>query len=221
MTWTKFIAVAVVFVAIVVPLSSPSLDTLSPSASVLSVQWTERNAIVINDDTRFTAENGVVSGSGTKLDPYIIEGWKIGQFENGTAIDIRNTDSHFRIRNVYTYSCAIGVQMNYVHNGWVEDSQFIDNDVGVAFFKSGDCKVLRSTIQGSDVALLISFSEVSQSDNTFINNNVDVQRTTREMPWELTWVGTVVCAAILIPLSAILVILIYFRVKRQRPPQKY
>jgi len=212
--------VTLIFVTLVALMSTTSGNSSSSAPSILSVEWTERLAIVIDDDTDFTAENGVVSGSGTKSDPYIIEGWKIGGFVNGTAIAIRNTDSHFRIRNVYTYSCSIGVQMNYVHNGWIEDSQFIDDAVGAAFFKSGDCKVVRSTFEGSDVAILISFSEVSQSDNTFLNNNVDVQRTTKEMPWELTWVGTVVCAAILIPLTAIFAVLVYFRVRRSLPRRK-
>jgi len=220
MTWTKSIAVALVLMTFAALVIAPSSHASSPRSTALTVEWTERMAIVINNDTGFTAENGVVSGSGTKTDPYIIEGWKIGGFINGTAINIRDTDSHFRVRNIYTYSSSVGVQMNNVHYGWVEDSQFIDDAVGVAFYKCGDCKVVRNTFEGSDVAILISFSEVSQSDNIFINNNIDVQRTVRETPWELTWVGTVVCAAIIIPLTAILSVMVYIRVKRSMAARK-
>lgn len=218
MSWTKPFAIVMVFTSLLAVLSAYNTPTSSSPVSALSVDWTERVAIVINADSMFTAEKGVVSGNGTKLDPYIIEGWKIGPLPNGTAIDIRNTNAYFRIRNVYAYSCSIGVLMNNVHNGWVEDSQFIGDSVGVAFFESDDCKVVRSTFEGSDVAILISFSDVSQSDNIFINNDIDVQRNKHDTPWELTWVGAVVCAAILVPLSAIIAFLLYFRVRRYPPP---
>jgi len=200
-------------------LSAALQQTDSSRASISTVDWTDRNAIVINDDSKFTSANGVTSGTGTKSDPYIIEGWRIGPLANGTAIDIRNTNVHFRIRNVYAFSCSIGVNMNSVHNSWVEDSQFVSDSVGVAFYECDNCKVLRSTFEGSDIAISISFSDVSQSGNTFINNDVDVVRNKQNTPWELTWVGATVCAAILIPLAAIIGILIYFRFRRYAPPR--
>ena len=200
-----------------IPLDSGSRG--SSSASAQTAEWTDRLPIVINGDTKFTYENGVTGGNGTKADPYIIEGWRIGPSPNGSAIDIRFTTAHFRIRDVYAFSCSFGVSMNTVDNGWIEDSQFVGNTVGASFYECDNCKVLRSTFEGSDIAISISFSDVSQSDNTFINNDVNVVRNKQEMLWELTWVGAAVCSVILIPLVAIISILVYYRIRRHAPPR--
>ena len=217
-TWTKFFATVIMLAAFFAVLSVTFVPSTSSCASAMSAEWTEHDAIVINDDSAFTSANGVVSGNGTKLDPYIIKGWKIGPFPNSTAINVWNTNAHFRIRNVYAFSCSIGVLMNNVSNGWVENSQFISNSLGVGFYKSDSCKVVGSTFEGSDVAILISFSDVSQSDNTFINNDINVAKYKRDVQWELSWVGATVCIVIFVPLVTIVVMLIYFRFRRFPPP---
>jgi len=67
----------------------------------------EHSPIHIDGDQDFTVENGVVSGSGTENDPYIIEGWDINgileHYIDGTTehfcIHIKNTMKHFIIRD--------------------------------------------------------------------------------------------------------------------------
>jgi len=219
MTWTKSFATVVVLTVLFAVLAASIAPSASSRALALSADWTERGPILINGDSRFTSENGIVSGSGTKSDPYIIEGWRIGPFPNSTAITTLNTNAYFKIRNVYTFSCSIGVFMNGVHNGWVEDSQFINDTVGVAFYKSDNCKVASCTIEGSDTAISTFYSGVSQSGNTFINNYVNVvSKKDEQRPWEFTWVGTVVWAAFFTFFAAIIAILIYNRVRRSPPP---
>jgi len=209
----------VVLVAILLVVSLVALESaVSSPASASTAGWTERGRIMIDSDSKFTVTNGVVSGSGSKSDPYIIEGWKIGPSANVTAIDIYNTNAYFRIRNVYVFSCSIGVLMSHVHNGRVENSQFIDDSVGVAVVESDDCKIVNNTFEGNDVAISISHSDVSLSDNTYINNGVKVARFKNEQPWEFTQVGAVVCVAVLIPLVAIISLLVYYRFKRVPPP---
>jgi hypothetical protein len=61
--------------------------------------------ILINEDDQFTAENGVTSGSGTQLDPYIIENWNIDPIQSAIGIWVTNTNSYFIIRN-----CSIDMQ---------------------------------------------------------------------------------------------------------------
>lgn len=58
--------------------------------------YTDHAPIVIEGDENFTEENGVTGGSGTKNDPYIIEGWKINK---ATAVSIEKTSSYFVIRD--------------------------------------------------------------------------------------------------------------------------
>ncbi|HDJ25985.1 MAG TPA: hypothetical protein ENF34_01550, partial [Candidatus Bathyarchaeota archaeon] len=65
--------------------------------------YTERGPIEIYGDEDFTSENGVVGGSGTPDDPYIIEGWEISADEQ-TGIFITETTKYFIIRNCHIYS---------------------------------------------------------------------------------------------------------------------
>lgn len=217
MSAPRLVRIVLVFAALSTFLLSGVMEDVSPGTEAAATQWTDHGRIMIDSDSEFTAENGVASGSGTKSDPYIIEGWRIGPSPNVTAIDIHNTRSHFRIRDVYLFSCSLGILMNNVHDGRVENSQFMNCSVGVAVVRSDDCKITTSTFEGSVVAISISYSDVSQSDNTFINNVNDVTRIKNKVPWEQSWIGAAVCVAILIPLVAVITMLLYFRF-RPAPP---
>ena len=41
------------------------------------IAFSNKMIIEISSNSEFNSSNGVVSGSGTDLDPYIIEGWNI------------------------------------------------------------------------------------------------------------------------------------------------
>ena len=60
--------------------------------------------ISINGNAGFTAANGVISGSGTPSDPYVIEGWEIfpAPFFT-TAISVSDTSAYFIIRNIIAH----------------------------------------------------------------------------------------------------------------------
>ena len=73
-------------------LPNTSGDLINPSV------LTQHNAIYIDGDSDFTSANGVVSGSGIKSDPYIIENWSISA-SNAHGILIENTNAFFKIRN--------------------------------------------------------------------------------------------------------------------------
>ena len=88
--------------------------------------------IISNAD--FTVPNGVVRGSGTATDPYVIEGWEIAP-TGSHGINIQNTDRFFVIRDVYVHGAPlgyVGVWLGLLSNGRVEDSLFTDN-WGAAF----------------------------------------------------------------------------------------
>lgn len=55
----------------------------------------KRNDIIITSDEHFNEEHGVVSGSGTPSDPYVIEGWAVRRMtlaDTGKAVVIRNNE---------------------------------------------------------------------------------------------------------------------------------
>lgn len=61
-----------------------------------STDLTPHDPIVIDGDTDFVYENGVVSGTGAADEPYVISGWIIEAYEI-SAIDVRNAHSCFVI----------------------------------------------------------------------------------------------------------------------------
>lgn len=54
--------------------------------------------ILIQGDANFTAANGVVAGTGSPGDPYVIAGWSISA-ASGVGIEIKNVTKAFVIRN--------------------------------------------------------------------------------------------------------------------------
>jgi len=106
--------------------------------------------IYISGDDDFTPENGVTGGSGTKDDPYIIEGWEIDaskSFKGG--IRIEGTDCYFVIRNCKIYNGEIkgfeGISFISVANGKIEKCNLIDNWYGVVALQSGNIVIENTT----------------------------------------------------------------------------
>lgn len=85
MPWA--VAICVFLMAYLVVSASPAVaedDDLKP-----------RSDIVITSDAHFDAAHGVVSGSGTPKDPYVISGWKVRRMtlaDTGKAVIIRNNE---------------------------------------------------------------------------------------------------------------------------------
>ncbi len=95
--------------------------------------------IRITRDSDFANSNsGVVSGAGTSLDPYIIEGWDINAttgLDKG-SIEILNTRSYFIIRNVYIHPTSLvreasGIRINNIENGVIENARITNNTYGI------------------------------------------------------------------------------------------
>ena len=86
--------------------------------------------IQIKGDKDFTAANGVVKGSGTSSDPYIIEGWTIdaSNISDTSYIDhgiyVYDTSKYFVIRNCRVENATgygNGISLFSVSNGRIEN----------------------------------------------------------------------------------------------------
>ncbi len=62
----------------------------------------DHDLIDIRGSSDLTSENGVVSGSGSSTDPYIIEGWSINA-STFHAVLLNNIHTHLVIRNIVLY----------------------------------------------------------------------------------------------------------------------
>jgi parallel beta-helix repeat protein len=105
-----------------------------------------------NDFKKPTEENGVVRGSGTINDPYVIENWEI-KADLTPGIHIENTNVHFVVKNCYVYHGQVnhkpGILFNGVTNGEIIDCNVSNNDDGVhlrnsSFIKITNCKLIRN-----------------------------------------------------------------------------
>ena len=103
---------------------------LALPTSMTFVNSAARGPIEITSDAEFTAENGVVGGSGTAADPYIIEGWEISA-PGGVAIRITNTTKHFIIRNCTILSSNVGIELSNLRNGVVYNNTIKNSGTGI------------------------------------------------------------------------------------------
>jgi len=94
--------------------------------------YVSHTPIRINSNSDFQiGVNGVVAGTGSAGDPYLISAWEIDA-NNSVGIYIGNTTVHFLISNVYVHQNAgspfhTGIHMTNVQNGRVSSSVLSGN----------------------------------------------------------------------------------------------
>lgn len=161
----------VLLLVIIIMVSVPAEDGILARAT----SYTQHDPIVIDGDGGFVPENGVVSGTGTASDPYVIENWQIdGATANGTVI--RNTVAHFVIRNVdvSTGRNSTGIMMTNVTNARLENLQIHSTTrtkQGIWMTQVSDSVVRNSSLTNYDVAFLMTYVDrVQVLDNIFPSN---------------------------------------------------
>lgn len=94
---------------------------------------TPHDPIYIAGDGGFIRENGVVSGSGTSEDPYLIDGWKISMEGSEYGIQIENTTKYFVISDCKAEGEeeAVGIYLRNVENGAIIDCIISNNNGGI------------------------------------------------------------------------------------------
>ena len=136
--------------------------------------------INIKSDDEFTAANGVVGGSGTPADPYIIEGWAIdaSSFNTGVetgstyGISIFETSKYFVIRNCRVKNAGghqPGIKFNFVSNGKIENCTLTNNSEGIWIDGSYNVIISGNTIENCNTGISVDFHS---SDNVTVSNNI-------------------------------------------------
>ena len=192
--------------------------TVLPQPSEASATYTPHPVIRITSEADLlVGENGIVSGTGSSSNPFVISGWAIGPINGSSGIEIWNVKTHLRISDLNVSGCNIGILLNNVSGVSVRDTIFYDNILGLSIQYSDNCRVSGCTFRENYFALAITFSDVSRSGNTFIDNTENLIE--KKHPWEEGPLGTLVCMIVLIPLVILMSFLIYFRIKsRPKPP---
>jgi PKD repeat protein len=130
-----------VLVAVLLLAGFPLVAVLPAPAAAL----TARGPVLIDGDADFTAANGVVGGTGTVTDPYVIGGWDVtGAFPAG--VEVQNTRAHFVLRDSEVHSGGYpGLRLYNVENGSIENVTFRDNAPAIQVEQSQGLVFARNT----------------------------------------------------------------------------
>ncbi|MEW6069840.1 MAG: right-handed parallel beta-helix repeat-containing protein, partial [Candidatus Thermoplasmatota archaeon] len=166
--------IAEVFVALLA-IAVISLASVENTQSAKQARnYTEHAPIYIYGDAEFTAANGVVSGSGTATDPYIIEGWEI--YANNThGIHVKDTLANFTIRNCKIYggkaNAKIGIFFDNVNYGKIENCKIYDNHNGI-YFHADISEIIRCEIYNNSLYGIYSpYSDHNNITGNYVYNN--------------------------------------------------
>ena len=163
---------------VIVALFTSSLAFVLTSIPSKTTAFNLRAPIFIMSDTEFTAENGVVAGSGTVNDPYVIAGWEIS-ISDGNGIFITGTTAHFVISECHINGTAnqpgvvTCVGFNGVSNGTVKQCTFNATRCAVSVVSCSDCVIQENDILGCNGwAMTIEYSSrVNVVNNYFLSAN--------------------------------------------------
>lgn len=108
--------------------------------------------VVVGDDGFQSPTSGVVAGSGTEEDPYVIAGWEI--VPTGTAgISLLNTTAHVVIRDNHVHDAPgdnAGIRLVDARNVVVEDNRLDANGQGLVVTGGGPTTIRNNTVASND-----------------------------------------------------------------------
>ena len=138
--------------------------------------WRAHEPIYIFGNNAFTLQNGVVSGSGTQEDPYIIAGWYIDVSASDYGIYIDHSTAHFVIRGcVIEKARDAGVYLNSVTNGRIEGCQLSLGEAGVRLLNADGNTIAGNVIAKNHygVPMMIGSRDNTIQGNSFIENGLN------------------------------------------------
>ena len=121
------------------------------AVGVFAASADSRGPIVILSDADFTADNGVVSGSGTEDDPYVIAGWEITVGDKGYyGVRVENVDSHFILRGLVirgaTDPGGAAIRIGFSSGGRIEGCTIAESVNGIEIVSSTGISVSNSVL---------------------------------------------------------------------------
>jgi parallel beta-helix repeat protein len=148
-----------------------------PARTPARILHVMHSPISIIGNAGFTAANGVVGGSGTASDPYVIESWEI---ESGVyaCISISSVGEHVIIRDVYVHSAMVGIGIWNCSNVSIVDSTISNNTLGAVditnshYITVTNCSI-SSSVASRDHGLMIdTSSSVNITGNRFFGKGI-------------------------------------------------
>ena len=155
--------------------SKEPLPSETPVRTPARIAYTMHSPISIIGNGGFTNASGVVWGSGTESDPYIIEGLDINA-STANGIEIQNTDAHFIVRGCHVHDGGgdyYGIRLGDCANGTLENNNCTNNVVGIGLYLSSNNTLSKNNCSNNaDDGMCL----VNSNDNTLSNNNCSNNR---------------------------------------------
>lgn len=133
--------------------------------------------ITILGNRDFTEENGVVSGSGTAEDPYIIAGWEIDVPSGARyGIKIENTTAHVIFRGLILRGAmdaeGAAIHLGFTSNTTIEDTTVANSLHGIEIICSRDITLKRNVLYVSGRGLRVTGESPEEYRHTIDETNL-------------------------------------------------
>jgi len=135
--------------------------------------WNLLEIFIDDTDPNFnwseTVKNFWCSGSGTSVDPYLIENVTINQEGSGSCIEIRNSDKFFILKNCSLYNAGISaIECDNVDNGVITNNTCFSSTRGITLRSSFNNNITQNIVYECEYdGIYIYYSD---SNNLFDNN---------------------------------------------------
>ena len=148
--------------------------------------WGEHAPIYIGSNSEFTAANGVVAGSGTQADPYVISGWSINAGAADYGIYIDHTTSYFIIKNcVIEGARNAGIYLNSVVNGQIKGCELNLSGIGIHLLNATGITITRTVLANNRYGVVADAG--SRGNVIFANSFIDNGLSARDVAHANTW----------------------------------
>jgi len=136
-----------------------------------------RAPITILGNADFTQENGVVGGSGTDADPYIIAGWEINVPAGvASAVKIENVSARFVVRGLLVRGAVMesgaAIHLGFVTGGTIENCSIQDSMNGIEVEFSTDAVVRGNVLYVSGQGLRVTGESADEYRHAIDESNV-------------------------------------------------
>ncbi|MEN6368120.1 MAG: NosD domain-containing protein [Thermotogota bacterium] len=135
-----------------------------------------RGAIAILGDAEFTADNGVVSGSGTEADPYVITGWEISADGAKYAVKIENVTAHFVLRGLIIQSAVAAdgaaIRIAFSSAGRIEQCAISNSMNGIEIISSRGVVVTGCVLYVNGIGLRVIGEEAAEYHHDIDRSNM-------------------------------------------------
>jgi len=150
---------------------------LANADSTKTVNDKQRGPISILGDAEFTAENGVIGGTGTEDDPYIIAAWEIvvpaGEY---FGVRIENVTAQFVLRGLFIQSATemggAGIRIGFASGGAIEGCSVSNSMHGIDIVSSTDISMENCLLYVSGRGLRVVGESEDQYRHEIAESNV-------------------------------------------------